>query len=173
MGDPTARQSASQVIRARWNGVHFEFVAGVNLQIDNLSPEPALNVKVIANLDALGLSAESMLGLPVNAGESEYVELRIAGRDSAQSIAFAHALKPEATLDIEVHYESLEGLVWVSTVQYGLTAASANIDGALDKSNPDYIESDDSTAGGGPTNQTYFELVPRANTWHQYEKVTP
>ena len=121
VGDTT---DAASVVSAGWHARHLSVRTAVELEVENLSDDPALNARVTCSARFGGIEVPLTLeadDMPLVRGRRSVCSMRLAvdGADAENYLAELIANR-KIVIDITVDCESLEGVGWRSRVSYEL-----------------------------------------------------
>jgi len=165
-----------KITRAVWSGQHLDVSVVIDVELENLTDEPALNIEVVTALELSELS--------VSTTSSELPPMGSTGTGSANchhTLAGQPALDFLQTLErggavflrVEAEYESLNGSGWLSAAKFQLSCPGLPDRQLLarltDPTSDERIESG-ASALGSPTGPTYITPRPLQGFWKQIAK---
>lgn len=169
---PTIGGKGARVTRAVNDADHAEVSLILELPINNVTDEPAMNI-VLAGTgsDGIDLPAgnakldDTPFGTGDAASRTGTIHFACSG-PSAKEFLVRLRSGQATTIKVALEYDSINGTRWASEVKFTVTSASSDHDQfqrILDGDSASFIQGGSALGGGGDAVQLTYEVVP--NSW--------
>lgn len=170
---PSIPADGVKLQRAIWDGQHFTAAIEIELELENATEEPALNIELQSSVMSVGAPLNAtvrMPGLPLGAHKETRASLHF-GTDGPKAQEMVELLCAKSGLEVKltVRYESLNDKSWLSLVSYVVrcdrAADRSQLEKVLDKTTGESITS----SGGDVVGATilYLEAEAVSDSWKQ------